>query len=152
MRTWLDGVLGGRHFAEHGYDSAHLDELPGVGYDAATAVARGLELLDQVVLACGDRAAEVMVAYVVVLAGTGEFERAAPAFGDLAAAWDALTPPELYVLPRWSGPYPVEEYRRSYPAGVAVAPVGVYHAYYRCHRQGDALGFTRAVHVEHHPG
>ncbi|GAA3873195.1 hypothetical protein GCM10022243_42910 [Saccharothrix violaceirubra] len=150
VRPWCAAVL--PVVRRDGYASAHLDELF-ESYDESYSVGLGFQCLDELVRAYRPWCVEVRAMYVAVT-GMGEvLDLDAPGAAGIAAAWDGFTPPEPYLVRRAPDlvPYVVEEYRRPYPAGTFPAPHGVYHGYYRCHRQDDTVEFTSGVYVEHYP-
>lgn len=151
VRTWLNAALVSAGFREHGFESIHLDELVN-DYAEADAVEIAFRALDDLVRCYRDRADELMASLVVVLGYDDRISLQSPLPGDVPAAWDHFTPPELYLQTRMPdlSPYIVEEYKKPFPVATFAAPYGVYHGYYRCHRQETTVEFTRAVYVEHY--
>ncbi|MEV0678614.1 hypothetical protein AB0I60_19060 [Actinosynnema sp. NPDC050436] len=152
MRAWLDEALAGRHYAQFAFDSVHVDEVTD-DYTESRALELGFHYFDQLVVAYEDRAADLMARMVIVLRDEGELDLRAPELTELGSEWDGFTPPDLYITARKPIPRPyfVEEYKKPYPVGSFRAPHGVYHAYYRSHRQDDTIDFGRTVNIEHYP-
>lgn len=149
--NWLTTALDSPEFRTLGATSIHIDDHLD-DYTEDDAVPTAFRLLDELVTAIHDT--DLMAMLVIVTGLHDDIALAAPPAETLEAAWDHWTPPELYLIRRAPllSPYVVEEYKKPYPPGTFTAPHGVYHAYYRCHRQGDTTEFTSGVYIEHYPG
>ncbi|GAA1331433.1 hypothetical protein GCM10009660_04780 [Catellatospora bangladeshensis] len=153
MRTWLEEALNGTNYRRFGFESVTINNLLD-DYSEATALDSGFRLLGELVEAYADVDEQVIAWAVFDLGLEDELVLEAPDVRKLASVRDRSAPPTLYVQKRFLrplSPYVVEEYKKPYPADTFRAPHGVYHTYYRCHRQDDVDEFARAIYVEHYP-